>query len=433
MEPITIGLIGLLLFIVMMIIGVPVGISMALVGVGGFGYIVSTTAALAKVALIPFTTIIDYNFAVVPAFILMAQVFSVSGFGAKLYEFCEKWLGHFRGGLALATVMASAVFAAISSSTIATVVTIGVIAIPEMMRRNYDPSLAGASVAAAGGLGVLIPPSSILILYGLMTQQSIRSLFTAAIIPGLILAVAYAITIYVLCRLKPNIAPEGHRYSLQEKMKALGATWEVLTLIFLSIGGLSWGWFTPTEAGAIGASGAILIALARKKLTWRGFEKALLDTAANSGMVCLILVGAFIFNYFVAVTSIPQKLVASVGGMDTSPIVIMLVVSAVYLVLGMFMDSLSMILLTVPFMFPLTLALGYDPIWFGIYMVMVMEMAVITPPVGMNVYATAGLVDGLSLETVFKGVLPFVLAQLTVILLLLAFPEIVTFLPKLMK
>lgn len=434
MEPFTIGLICMVAFFLMMTIGVPVGISMALIGFAGFSLIVSPTAAIGKIALIPFTTITDYNFAVIPAFILMAQIFGVSGFGSKLYELCEKLLGYHRGGLALATVVASAIFAAISSSTIATVVTIGIIAIPEMMRRKYDAGLAGASVAAAGGLGILIPPSSILILYALMTEQSIRKLFVAGIVPGMILAIAYVITIAIICRMNPNLAPgTGEKYSFKEKMKALADTWEVIAIIILSIGGLSLGWFTPTEAGAIGAAGAIIIALARKKLTWEKLMESLKGTAANSGMVGLIMIGAFTFNYFVTVTTIPQKIVDTIGGIEASPILIMLIITIMYLILGMFMDSLSMLLLTVPFMFPVVTALGFDPLWFGIYIVLVMEMAVITPPVGINVYATAGLFKWLTLEKVFRRVTPFVLAQIIVIIILLLFPEIVTFLPELLK
>ena len=430
LDPIIVGILGIICFLILLVIGIPVGISMALVGFLGFAYLVSFESALGKIALTPFVTMIDYNFAVVPAFILMAQIFRVSGLGGKLYDMCEKWLGHRRGGLALATVLAAAVFASISASTIATVVTIGAIAIPEMFKRRYDKGFAGASVAAAGGLGVLIPPSAILILYALMTEQSIRALFIAGIVPGLLLVLAYIITIVLWSWLRPDLAPEGEKYSFRLKLRSLANTWEIILLILLTIGGLSLGWFTPTEAGAIGASGAILIALLRRKLTWDGFMQALMATAASSGMVVLIMIGAFIFNYFVSVTQIPQTLVSFVGELNMTPLVIMVFVTLMYLILGMFMDSLAMILLTVPFMFPVIQALGYSPIWFGVYVVMVMEMAVITPPVGMNVYATAGLVRDLPLETIFKRVFPFVTAQVAVIILILLWPELVTFLPE---
>lgn len=433
MDPIVIGIIGILVFILMMIIGVPIGISMALVGFVGFAYLVSANAALSKVALTPFTTMTDYNFAVVPAFILMAQVFGVSGLGGKLYELCERWLGHFRGGLALATIAAAAVFASISSSTVATVVTIGVIAIPEMIKRKYDSGFGGATVAAAGGLGILIPPSSILILYGLMTEVSIQKLFIAGIIPGITLVMMYMLTILIVTRFKNDIAPPGPKYSMKEKLRALAATWEILLLIILCIGGLSLGWFTPTEAGAVGAVGAIFISWIRRKLTWKKLMQSLLATAANSGMVGLILIGAFIFNYFVTVTEIPQQLIIAIDNINASPIIIMLIVTVIYLILGMFMDSLSMLLLTVPFMFPVALSLGFDSIWFGIYCVMVMEMAVITPPVGINLFATAGLFKELTLESIYKRVAPFVLAQLAVIFIMLLLPEFVTFLPNLLS
>ncbi|ARK29936.1 Sialic acid TRAP transporter permease protein SiaT [Halalkalibacter krulwichiae] len=267
-----------------------------------------------------------------------------------------------------------------------------------------------------------------------MTEQSIRALFVAGIVPGMILAIAYVVTIAIICRMNPELAPgTGEKYSFKEKLKALAGTWEVIAIIILSIGGLTWGWFTPTEAGAVGAAGAILIAIARKKLTWEKLMQSLKGTAANSGMVGLIMIGAFTFNYFVAVTTIPQNIVETIGGIQASPIMIMLIISFMYLILGMFMDSLSMLLLTVPFMFPVVIALGFDPLWFGIYIVLVMEMAVITPPVGINVYATAGLFKWLTLEKVFRRVTPFVLAQIVVILILLFFPEVVTFLPGLLR
>jgi len=429
----TIGLICLGLFFLLLVIGVPVGIAMALSGFVGFAWIISYPAAVGKTALVPFTTMIDYNFTVVPAFILMAQILGKAGFGSKLYEMCERWLGSRRGGLALATVLASAIFAAISSSSIATIVTIGLIAIPEMLRRRYDPGFAGATVASAGGLGILIPPSGILILYALITESSIRKLFIAGIVPGALLAIVYIAMIWLWCRVDPDVAPRGPSYSMKDRLTSILHTWEVLLLLLLTFGGLFKGWFTPTEAGAVGASGAILIAVLRRRLTWKGFMECLKDTAANSGMVVLIMIGAFIFNYFVAVTRIPDAIVKAIGGMDAAPILIMLLITVIYLVLGMFMDSLAMMLLTVPFLVPVVTNLGYDLIWFGIYSVMVMEMAMITPPVGISVYATAGLVRETTLGNIFRKVFPFVCAQLIVLLIMLVFPRVVTFLPDLLR
>jgi tripartite ATP-independent transporter DctM subunit len=433
MDPMTIGLICLVLFFVLMIIGVPVGISMALSGFVGFAWIISVSAAIGKTALIPFTTMIDYNFTVVPAFILMAQILGKAGFGAKLYELCERWLGYRRGGLALATILASAIFAAISSSSIATIVTIGLIAIPEMLRRKYDPGFAGATVASAGGLGILIPPSGILILYALITESSIRKLFIAGIVPGMLLVIAYVITVWLWCRVNPDLAPRGPKYTMKDRLTSIVHTWEVLLLLVVTFGGLFKGWFTPTEAGAVGAAGAILIGVVRRKLTWKGFMESLKDTAANSGMVVLIMIGAFIFNYFVAVTRIPDAIVNGISNMDAAPFLIMLLITFIYIVMGMFMDSLSMMLLTVPFLVPVVTSLGYDLIWFGIYSVMVMEMAMITPPVGISVYATAGLVRETTLGNIFRKVFPFVVAQFAVILVMLIFPRIVTFLPDLLR
>ncbi len=433
MDPLTIGWIGLSCFLLLLVIGVPVGASMGLVGFAGFALIVSPVAAFGKLAIVPMQIMSDFNFAVVPAFVLMAQIFNVAGFGNKLFDAGEKWLGHHRGGLGLATIVACAVFAAISSSSIATVVTIGMVAIPQMLKRNYLPSFAGATVAAAGGLGVLIPPSAVLILYGLMTEQSIKDLFMAGVIPGIVLAATYLGVVTIHCRINPDLAPAGPRYAFKEKLISLLACWEVFLIIIISIGGLFAGLYTPTEAGAAGATATIIVALLRKKLTWEGFVQALKGTMANTGLVGFILVGAILFNYFAAVTEIPKVLVELVGGIQAAPFVIMLVLTGFYLILGCFLDSLSMIMLTVPFIYPLVISLGYDPIWFGIYIVLVMEMAVITPPVGMNVYAVSGMFKSMPVETVFRGVLPFVIAQLANVLLILAVPQLVLFLPNLLK
>lgn len=433
MDAQLVGWIGLLCFLVLLVIGVPIGIAMGVIGFAGFALIVSPDAALGKLAIVPIEIMSDFNFAVIVAFILMAQIFHVAGFGGNLYEAAEKWLGQYPGGLGLATIAACAVFAAISSSSVATVVTIGLVAIPEMLKRQYNPSFAGATVAAAGGLGVLIPPSGILILYGLMTEQSIRELFVAGIGPGLILTAAYFVVVTIQCRINPKLAPASSKYSWSEKLTALKSCWEVFTVILVSIGGLFAGLFTPTEAGAAGASIAIIVALIRRRLSWTDFIKALKGTMMSSGVVIFILVGAIIFNYFAAVSEIPKLFVEAVGRINLAPFFIMLLLTIAYLVLGSFLDSLSMILLTVPFIYPLVISLGYDPVWFGVYLVLVMEMAVITPPVGMNVFVVSGLHKSMKLETVFRGVVPFVGAQFVVILLMLAVPGVVLFLPHLLK
>jgi tripartite ATP-independent transporter DctM subunit len=433
MDPMVAGWIFLGVFAVLLVVGVPIGIAMALAGVGGFACIVGPSAALGKVAITPFSTMTDYAFTVVPAFILMAQIFLVSGLGTQLFTAAEKWLGHFRGGLALATIIACAVFAAISASTVATAVTIGLVALPEMLRRQYDARLASGSVVSGGGLGVLIPPSSILILYGLIAQQSIRDLFMAGIVPGLILAGAYCVVIAVVCKLNPSLAPPGQSYPLREKIASLRGTVEIVALLVLSLGGLFAGWFTPTEAGAVGASGAIILALLRRRLTWKGFTQAAVQTVSSTGMVVLILIGAFIFNYFAAATNIPQELVARITALNLPPLTIMLIITAVYLLLGICLDSLSMVLLTIPFIYPLATALGYDPVWFGVYLVLVFQMAEITPPIGMNLYVVSGLVKGLQLETVFRGMFPFLIAQVAVTLLLLFCPQLALFVPNLLR
>lgn len=433
MDPLIIGYIGLAVFLVFLLAGVPVGFAMGIVGFAGFALIISPAAAFGKIAMIPLHNFTDFNFAVIPAFIFMAQVFDNAGFGANLFEVCEKWMGHKRGGLAIASIVACAIFAAISASSVATVLTVGLVAVPEMLKRRYNPGFAGATVATGGGLGVLIPPSGALILYGIMTEQSIKDLFAAGILPGILLSLIYIVIIAILTRRNPDLAPPGPKYSFRERFQSLRMLVDVLLVIMISIGGLFAGLFTPTEAGAAGASGAMLIALLRRRLSWAGFVKAVKGTITNTGLVGFVLTGAMMFNFFAAASTVPQKLVEVVGEMSTSPYVVIFIITIILLILGMFLDSLAMLLLTVPLLFPLVVSVGIDPIWFGIFIVMTQEMGVITPPVGINVYIAGNMHPKLSSDIIFKKVWPFVVGQLVCIVLLTVFPQIVLYLPNILK
>jgi C4-dicarboxylate transporter DctM subunit len=433
MSPITAGFVGLAVLFAFLALGLPIGVGMALVGIAGFWYLVSGTAAITNAGLIAFQTASNYTYAVLPLFLLMAHVCFVSGLGKDLYGIAAKWLGHQRGGLAMATVGGCAAFAAISASSVATAATMGLVSLPEMKRYKYDPALATGCVAAGGSMGILIPPSGVLIIYGILTQQSIGTLFIAGIVPGVLEAVFYIITIYILCLRKPSLGPRGPKYSFIEKVKSFSGTGEVLALIILVLGGLMIGWFTPNEAGAVGAFGAIIITMIRKRLNRHNLGQALLETIKTTGMIYGILIGALIFNYFLAVTTMPSQLAEIIGGLPIPPMGIMGLIIVVYIILGCFFDAMGMVLLTIPILYPLVMSLGFDPIWFGIIIVRVMEMAIITPPIGMNVYIISGVAPDVPLSTIFRGIAPFLVADICEVVLLLFVPAVVLFLPSLMR
>jgi C4-dicarboxylate transporter DctM subunit len=364
-------------------------------------------------------------------FVFMGSIAFYSGISGRLYDVAYKFIGHQRGGLALATTLACAGFGAMCGSTIAGAAAMGKATLPEMERYGYDKSLATGCVAAAGSLAILIPPSGILIIYGIMVEESVGRLFAAGIIPGVLLTALFAATIYVICRFKPALAPPGSRTGWKERMASLGGVIEMALLFALVMGGLFVGWFTPTEAGAAGAAGALVIALVRRGLSWRGFLEALGETVRISAMVYLIIAGATVFGRFMAVSRIPFELSEWIGGLGLSPAVIMTLIIFGYLVGGCFMDSLALITLTVPILHGVVLSLGFDSIWFGIMIVLVTEMGAITPPVGINVYTIKGVAPDVPLETIFRGIFPFLVAIIVCAALLVAFPQIVLFLPGL--
>jgi C4-dicarboxylate transporter DctM subunit len=432
MNPIFIGIIGLIVLFVLLGAGLPVGFGMALIGFVGFAYLVSPVAALTKMANSSFLSISDYSLTVLPLFILMAEVVFAAGLSKDLYKLAAKWLGHLPGGIGMATIGACAVFAGVSSSSIATAVTMGSVALPEMKKHKYEPKLATGIVVSGGTLGILIPPSGVLIMYGIITQESIGTLFIAGIIPGIILSIMFMLSIYFRSRINPNVCPKGPKSTLKEKFTAFGGCGEMIVLVFLVLGGLLIGWFTPTEAGAVGAFGAIVISVIRRRLSWQSFKESLHRTARTTGMIYIIIVGAFILNYFMTVSTIPDRLASLVSELPLPPMGIMGIVILIYLILGCFIDAAAMVLLTIPIFFPMVLQMGFDPIWFGIVIVLVVEMAMITPPIGMNVYAISGIAKDVPMHEIFKGIVPFFLVMLVFVVILLFFPQIVLFLPSLM-
>jgi len=432
LSPIVIGLIGMGVLFLLLAMGMPVSFAMAIVGFAGFASLISVKGALVKLAVVPFGTVFSYDFAVIPLFIFMAQICFNAELSKDLYAVAFKWLGPLPGGLAMATIGACAIFAAISASSIATAVTLGLVALPEMRKYKYDLRLATGSIAAGGTMGVLIPPSAGLIIYGIIAEQSIGRLFMAGVIPGVLEAIFYIVTILILCKLNPSLGPKGPKSSFKEKLAILGRGGEVIVLIAFVLVGLFRGWFTPTEAGAAGAFGAIVITLFRRRLTWQVFKQSLLATANTAGMIYALMIGAFLLNYFLAASTIPTELAAITNRLPFPPLGIMASIMFLFLGLGCFIDAMAMIMLTIPIFLPLALRLGFDPIWFGILLVRMTEIAVITPPVGMNVFAIHGIAKDVPMEVIFRGILPFLLADIIHVTLLLFVPQICLFLPGLL-
>ncbi len=434
MSPVLAGILGFIVLFSLLALGLPIGAGMALVGFVGTWFLISDVAAFTKLAVVPFQTVTDYSLAVLPLFILMAQVVFVSGMGRDLFNLASKWLGHKRGGVAMAAVAGSGVFAAVSASSIATATTMGLVSIPEMRRLKYDPALATGAVAAGGTMGVLIPPSGALIIYGILTETSIGKLFAAGIIPGILEALFYILVIGILCWWKPKLGPPAEKAPLGEKIKSLGGCGEIVALIIFVLTGLIIGWFTPTEAGAVGAFGAIIMCALRGRLTWDSFKTAIVETLKTTGMIYGILIGALIFNVFVAASTIPYVLSEFIGNMALPPHAILVMVLVLYFFLGCFLDVAAMTVLTIPIFFPLVVSLGFNPIWFGIIFVRMAEIAMITPPIGMNTFVIAGVVKemGIPMETVFKGIIPFLIADFLHVTLLILFPSLSLFLVKLM-
>jgi tripartite ATP-independent transporter DctM subunit len=430
MTPALLGLLGFAAALGLIAIGFPVAVAMGLVGVAGFWWLNGSVGALFVLGSAPFEAVFPYSLSVVPLFVMMGVFAARAGLSRSLFDAVTSFLGHLRGGLAVTAVGASALFGAICGSSLATVATMGRVAIPEMLARRYAPSLATASIAAGGTLGVLIPPSILLVIYGLLTQTSIGRLFIAALIPGVLAATLYGLAVVARVSLSPELAPPSPRHTWRERLASLRGVSGVLALFLLVIGGIYLGWFSPTEAAAVGALGAFLLALLAGAVTWRTLREAAAETAALTGMIFFILIGAALFNYFLETTALPQALIGAIEASGLGPTAVLLLILAFYVILGCFMDSMSMILLTVPFLAPVASALGYDLVWFGILVVTVAEIGLITPPIGMNLFVVQSTVPGVTQRTVVAGILPFILADLVRLAILVAFPVLSLWLPS---
>lgn len=432
MSSLLSGVFGLIVVLVLLFLSMPVGLTLALVGFAGFTYLSSLGAAGSIMGAVIYDNLHGYTLTVIPLFVLMGTVAANSGIGKRLYNTAHKWLGHLPGGLAISTIAGCAGFAAISGSSFATSATMCKLAFPEMERFNYKPALAAGSIATGGTLGILIPPSLSFVLYGLITGESIGKLFLAGIIPGIIHAILYIVVIFAWARIDPSVGPPGPAVKLREKFLSLSGSLETALLFFLVLGGLFFGFFTPTEAGAVGAAGSLLISWSRRMITKGHFVDSVIESVRISAMVIILILGAMIFAKFITLSHLPTELANWIASLALPPVAVVAVMLLSYIVLGCIMDTLAMIILTVPIYLPVITALGYDPIWFGVAIVVMMEIGMITPPMGVNVWIISGMIKHVPMETIFKGVLVFLIADITLVIILLVFPQIALFIPRLM-
>lgn len=434
MSSVLVALIGIaVLLIIMFVVQVPVGFAMTLVGALGVWYMLSGDAAFHVLGTDIWLRFSSYGLTVIPLFTFMGFIAFNSGLAERLYLALYRWIGHWRGGLAIATIGADELFAAICGSNTATVSTMGTVALPQMKKYNYDPILSCGAVATGGTLGVVMPPSVVLIVIGLQTEQSIVQLFLAGIFPALLLGGLFILTIFLLCRRNPDLGPAGPKATLKEKMVSLGGVIEAIGLFLLVIGGLYLGWFTPTEAGAVGSFAIFLSAVARERLSWKGLVDSIMDSLWVSCFVFVLITGATIFGRFLTVTRLPFLIADWASALPVPPLAILTIVLIIYFIGGCFIDALGFLVLTIPIFFPLGLALGYDPIWYSIILTMVTTMGAITPPVGVNLYIVKALNPEVSLSTIFRSVVFFLVACAVSIGILILFPQIVLFIPGLMQ
>ncbi len=429
MEVTAVGLLGLGALLVLLAIGVPIAFAMAAVGVAGIWVLEGASAAMAHVALVSWSEGQSFVLVTIPLFVLMGQLVFHTGLAADLYTSVYKWIGRVPGGIAITSVLACGAFGAVTGSSIATVATMGSIVMPEMRRYGYDPALATGALAASGTLGILIPPSLIFIFYGVMTESSIGALFLAGIVPGILVALTFSLIIWVRCLVQPELGPRGPAASWGERFRSLTGLAPGLGLFGLVIGGIYAGWFTPTEAAGVGCAGVLVLTAALRKLTRRGVRDALENTALVSAMIFAIIIGGYLMARFVAVTGLTELLVDRIVTLELGRLPFLLLLVLLYVILGAFLDVFGMLVLTIPFIVPVLPQVGIDLIWFGVFVVMMTELALVTPPIGANVFVMRRVAPEVPMGDIFRGVLPFVLGVLAVLGLLTAFPGLVLWLP----
>ena len=433
MDPVTVGILGSIVLVVLLFLGMPIAFVMMLVGFFGLWSLSSLDAALPKVAETIYGVAANYPYTIIPLFILMGSFAGTGGITKDLYNTFDKWFRRLPGGLGIATIAACAGFAAVSGSSVAAAAAMGNVALPEMRRFGYAPKLACGVVAAGGTLSFLIPPSLGFVIFGMLTEQSIGKLLISGILPGILLSLAYIAVVVGLVKLDPSLAPRTPgEVTFKEKLIALKGVWETLLVFFIVMGGIYLGFINPTEAGAIGASALLIIVLLKRTLTWKSLFVSLLEMTRISVMVIFLMAGATLFSYFLALSTIPTMVSTWIAGLVVSKYVILTIIIAIYFVLGCFLDSISMMVLTLPVIFPVIVAIGFNPIWFGVVAVLMMEAGLITPPVGLNIYTIAGIAKDVPMADIFKGSMPFLLAIIATAIILTIFPIIALYLPNLM-
>ena len=433
MDLILVGIAGVVLLLALLFIGVPIAFAMAFTGIAGLWIIEGPGPTMAHAVLVPWENGRDFILVAVPLFVLMGQLFYHAGLAGELYEGLAKWVGRVPGGIAIASVLACAGFGAVTGSSIATVATMGSVVMPELRRHNYDSRLATGALAASGTLGILIPPSLIFIFYGIMTETSIGALFIAGVVPGVVTAAMFSAIIFVRCILNPQLGPKGLQATWRERLIALQRLGPVTGLFVLIIGGIYAGIFTPTEAAGVGCAGVLVMAFVGKRLSKSAIGAALRGTVLISAMIFAIIVGGYVLARFLAVTGLPEALVRLILDADLGRIGFLLLLIVLYFVLGAMLDVLGMLVLTIPFVLPVVIALGIDPVWFGVFIVIMAELALITPPIGANVFVMRRVAPDVPMEDIFRGVLPFVFGEILVLALLISFPGLALWLVEQMR
>jgi tripartite ATP-independent transporter DctM subunit len=431
-EQTLVAILGCVAVLVLMLIRVPIAVSLSAVAVAGFGYLVGPEPALGILIDSPIRTITNFNFSVIPMFILMGALVSLSGMSRELFRAANAWVGHLPGGMAVATIFACGGFAAINGSSVASAATMTQVALPEMRRAGYDPGFSAGVVAAGGTLGIMIPPSVMFILYAILTDTDLASLFIAGIIPGLLAIVLYCITILIVFRLKMEWMPSVQRADRRERWESLRDVWATLLLFGLVVGGIYGGVVTISEAAGLGAFGAAAIGVARRRLPWARIAAGLVEALRTSAAIFFILIAAFLFQYFLAVTQMSQLLGDLLTSLPVGPLGVVIVILAFYIIVGMFVDELAIILLTIPIVFPIVTGMGFDPVWFGVLVVVTVQIGLIAPPVGIICFVMNSMVPDIGLVNIYRGAMPFVMADLVWLGLLLAFPALSLFLVKMM-
>jgi tripartite ATP-independent transporter DctM subunit len=433
MDPVVVGLLGIVFLLVLFFLNMPVSFAMAFVGFVGFGYLVGWEASVSLLVSDIFSQLSNYPLNVIVLFVLMGSFAFAAGMSSRLYDSANKIAGKIPAGLAVATILACSGFAAICGSTAATAATIGRVSLPEMRRFGYSRRMATGCIASAGSIGILIPPSTVFIVYGILTEQSIGSLFAAGILPGLVLTVFFVLTVFVVFHLSKDTAPSGQPYTLLEKFKALWRIADIFLLFVLSIGGMFLGWYSPNQAAGVGAAGALILGLLHRELTWETFFNAAREGLRTSCMIMMLIACASVFGKFMAVTTIPANLSIWVSKLSLPPVGIMLLICLFFFIGGCFLDAMALIMLTIPIIYPVILQMHYDPIWFGVVIVLISQIAVLTPPVGINVYVVKGIVRDVPIATIFRGTFPFLLAMVVLLGGVLFFPDLILWLPNLLN